>query len=64
MSYYEYNKWLDKVEIGIHYPQPLPHSDFEIGDWNSLSAPQPLPHPDFSVTGVENFGSRKQLTSA
>eukprot|EP00956_Cyclotella_meneghiniana_P034207 scaffold102438_cov38-Cyclotella_meneghiniana.AAC.1 len=28
MSHYEYNEWLEKVEIGIHPPQPSSHSGF------------------------------------
>ena len=27
ISYHKYVKWLDKVEIGIHPPQPSPHPD-------------------------------------
>eukprot|EP00956_Cyclotella_meneghiniana_P028409 scaffold65823_cov40-Cyclotella_meneghiniana.AAC.6 len=26
--HHEYIKWLDKVEIGIHHPQPSPHPGF------------------------------------
>ena len=28
MCHYKYNEWLEKVEIGIHPPQPSPHSNF------------------------------------
>eukprot|EP00956_Cyclotella_meneghiniana_P043231 scaffold259375_cov60-Cyclotella_meneghiniana.AAC.1 len=37
MSHYEYNKWQDKVEIGLHCPQWCWQLS-SILDWNALPA--------------------------
>ena len=45
MCHYKYNERLEKVEIGIHPPQPSPHSGFWVaGGENFSSRPVPTFH--------------------
>ena len=51
ISNHQYVKWLDNIEIGIHPPQPSPHTHFRVTRVMKISAPGPyVSHQDWVCT--------------
>ena len=52
ISYYKYNEWLEKVEIGTHSPQPSPYPGFWVAGGDNYGRNPPTFHTKIVCFGL------------